>query len=79
MLEGLRPPERITPCAVRKLREGLTETDLGIFDAAILSVEDWPAKTLADALTERGLLIGEKPIRKHRNSICSCTRRGEHA
>jgi hypothetical protein len=79
MLEGLRPPERITPCAVRKLREGLTETDLVIFDAALAQPDAWPAKTLADALTGRGLLISEKPIRKHRNRICSCTVRGEHA
>ena len=73
MLEDLQPPKRITPCAVRSLREGLKETDQVIFDAAMSNFEAWPAKTLADALTERGLLISEKPIRKHRLMGCSCT------
>jgi hypothetical protein len=72
MLEGLTPPERITPCAVRTVREKLDEADRTIFDRAVLDVDSWPHKTLANALCERGVMISEKPIRKHRTGECSC-------
>jgi hypothetical protein len=72
MLEGLTPPERVPSCAVRKLRERLDESDQIIFDRAVADFDAWPSKTLASALTERGLLISDKPLRKHRDGLCSC-------
>jgi hypothetical protein len=74
MLEDLAPPVRITACAVRKLRSNLDESDQQILDKAIADQESWPHKTLASALTQKGLLITEKPIRKHRLNECSCNR-----
>jgi hypothetical protein len=74
MLEDLAPPARVTPCAVRKLRSNLGATDQEILDKAIADYEAWPHKTLASALTQKGLLITEKPIRKHRLNECSCNR-----
>jgi aspartokinase len=72
MLEGLTPPERVFSCLVRKLRESLDESDQRILDLAIADGDSWPSKTLAVALTERGLPISDKPIRKHRAGLCSC-------
>jgi len=73
MLEDMQPPIRIASCAVRKIREGLNETDQAILDKAIADENIWPSKTLASALTGKGLPITDKPIRKHRNAECSCT------
>jgi hypothetical protein len=72
MLEGLAPPERIHPCAVRFLREKLDDSDRMILDKALADFDSWPHKTLAKALRERGLMISEKPIRMHRIGQCSC-------
>ena len=72
MLEGLTPPERITPCAVRTLREAFNENDLAIFDKALADFDSWPHKTLSTALRERGVEISDKPIRMHRTGKCSC-------
>jgi hypothetical protein len=72
MLEGLTPPERQFPCAVRTLREAFNETDLTIFDKALADLQSWPHKTLATALRERGVEISDKPIRMHRMGRCSC-------
>lgn len=72
MLEGLTPPERVTTCAVRTMRERLDEADLKIFDEALADFDSWPHKTLSAALTKRGARISEKPIRMHRSGLCSC-------
>jgi hypothetical protein len=72
MLEGLTPPERVFSCLVRTLRDGLDGHDQVILDLAIADDVSWPSKTLAVALTERGLPISDKPIRKHRAGLCSC-------
>jgi hypothetical protein len=72
VLEGLQPPERILSCHVRTLRESFDESDRAIFDKAILDQHIWPSKTLAKALTDRGVQISDKPIRMHRLGRCSC-------
>lgn len=72
MLEGLTPPERVFPCAVRTLLDALDESDQRILEEALTNQNVWSNVALAKALTERGLRISEKPIRKHRLGICSC-------
>lgn len=72
MLEDLTPPARIFPCAVRTLREQLSDSDQAILDAALANQTLWPNNMLARELSKRGLTISDKPIRKHRSGVCSC-------
>jgi hypothetical protein len=72
MLEDLTPPEYITPCAVRTLLQKLDESDQKILQDALANQQAWGNSALAKALTDRGLRISEKPIRKHRGRYCSC-------
>jgi len=72
MLEGLTPPERAYPCAVRTILDGLDESDQAILLDALGNERVWGNTALARALTERGLRVTEKPIRKHRARMCSC-------
>ena len=72
MLEDLKPPEYVTPCAIRTMLEKLDEADQRILLDALANSEAWGNSALAKALTDRGLRISEKPIRKHRNKLCSC-------
>ena len=72
MLEDLTPPARVTPCAVRTILEQLDESDQTILLNALADTEAWSNSSLARALTDRGLRISEKPIRKHRSRYCSC-------
>ena len=72
MLEDLAPPVRVMPCAVRTLRDSLDEADRVILMKAMADIDQWPNRTLAEALRQRGVSISEKPIRKHRMGLCSC-------
>jgi hypothetical protein len=72
MLEGMTPPEHVTPCAIRTLLGKLDEADQRILLDALANPEAWGNTVLAKALTDRGLRISEKPIRKHRMKHCSC-------
>jgi DNA-binding HxlR family transcriptional regulator len=72
MLEDLTPPVKRTPCKVRTILEQLDEKDQSILLAALADHEAWTSNGLARALSQRGLVITEKPIRKHRNRECSC-------
>ena len=72
MLEGLTPPVRVMPCAVRTIMDTLSESDQKILRDALANEEAWGNTALSKALTDRGLRISEKPIRKHRGGYCSC-------
>ena len=72
MLEDLKPPEYVTPCAIRTMLEKLDEADQRILLDALANSEAGGKSALAQALSDRGLRISEKPIRKHRNRLCSC-------
>jgi hypothetical protein len=52
--------------------QSLEESDQRILEDALNNHEVWAHVALAKALTERGLRISEKPIRKHRIGLCSC-------
>ena len=66
------PPVRRTPCKVRTILEQLDENDRGILVKALADDDAWSGNALGRALSQRGLVITEKPIRKHRNRECSC-------
>jgi hypothetical protein len=72
MLEDLTPPVKALPCAVRKLLERLDDSDQAILTRALADEDTWPAKTLTRALADKGLVISDGPIRKHRANRCSC-------
>ena len=50
----------------------LSESDQKILRDALANEEAWGNTALSKALTDRGLRISEKPIRKHRGGYCSC-------
>jgi hypothetical protein len=72
MLEDMMPPVRRTSCKVRTILEELNDSDRDILLKAIADHEAWSSNALARALSQRGLITTEKPIRKHRNRECSC-------
>jgi hypothetical protein len=71
MLEGLQPPDKVPPCKVREIAEGLDAKDQAILKAALID-PSWPTLTLANSLNSRGIKISESPLRKHRAGRCSC-------
>lgn len=75
MLEGLKPPhERLYPCRVAQAILALDDKDQKILTEAIADLQTWPAKTLSNALKERGLLLADTTITKHRKKLCACGR-----
>lgn len=75
MLEGLKPPhERLYPCKIAQVLLTLAQDDQEILAQAISDSQTWPAKTLSNALKERGLLLADTTITKHRKKLCACGR-----
>ena len=72
MLDGLEPPKRVFNCRVRSVSETLDAKDKKILESAVASVDVWPAKTLSNALKQRGLLVSDSAIAQHRKGSCSC-------
>ena len=74
MLEDLTIPTLVRPCKVRKIKATLDEADVKRLDNVISSPE-WPIKTLERALAEKGIMLSETVIRKHRIKSCGCFER----
>jgi len=74
MLEGLEPVARIAPCAVRDTLDKLDEADKKILLEAVADTDTWTANGLMTALKRRGVTMGDKAIRKHREGVCSCSK-----
>jgi hypothetical protein len=75
MLEGLEPPKsKSVYCKVAQTLEKLDENDAKILSAALQNIDRWAAKTLQNALRERGLSLSDTTITKHRNKTCACYR-----
>jgi hypothetical protein len=72
MLDGLEPPKRVFSCRVRSVLETLDDKDKKIFEVAIQSFDLWPARTLSNALKQRGLVLSDGAIAQHRKGSCSC-------
>ena len=77
MLEGLKPPpNRAYFCRVSQSLAELEQADQDILNQAIADYQSWPAKTLENALAERGIKIADTTITKHRKKLCACNRDG---
>lgn len=75
MLEGLKPPlNKVYYCRVSQLMAELDEADQEILNQAIADYQSWPAKTLQNALKERGLTLADTTITKHRKKLCACVK-----
>lgn len=75
MLEGLTPPpNKAVYCKVDLMAQELDEADRKIFMAAIDDSETWGARTLTNALRQRGLSIADTTVTKHRVKACACYR-----
>jgi hypothetical protein len=75
MLEGLKPPPKSNgSCKVGRLASTLDEADKKILLGAIEDSTNWPVKTLAKALSDRGLQISDSPLYNHRSKACACYR-----
>jgi len=71
MLEDLTPPTKIWPCAVRSLKETLTDKDYAILENAVMSLE-WSYAALENALMGKGIKLSANTIKRHRLKGCSC-------
>jgi hypothetical protein len=71
MLEDLKPPQKLTNCAVRTLRNKLEKKDQEILDGALANPE-FNSGALARELSSRGLKISDVSILRHRKKECSC-------
>jgi hypothetical protein len=75
MLEDLKPPSRQRgTCKVGIIADRLDDHNRKILLEAVLDAENWPVKTLAKALSDRGLQISDSPIYNHRAKTCVCFR-----
>lgn len=75
MLEGLTPPpNKAIYCKVDQISRDLDESDRKIFIEAVDGVEKWGARTLTNALRQRGISIADTTITKHRVKACACYR-----
>jgi len=72
MLEDLIPPVRRSQCRLREIMESLTDKDQVILRDALANRTLWSAKSLAKALTDRGLPIGEKGLSRRDNPCDEC-------
>lgn len=72
MLEGLTPPAKDYSCRVRTVKNELDKKDQDILDSCLADLDGWPAKTLSNALSARGLSISDATISRHRKGLCSC-------
>lgn len=74
MLEGLAPLSSRGSCKVAAVAESLSDADKAILFQAIEDKISWPIRTLARALSERGIVISDTPLTAHRNQSCVCYR-----
>lgn len=74
MLEGLTPPANNFLCLVGQKRLELSEEDAQILDA---SFDDprWTSSALRRALAERGFIVGETVMLRHKQKRCTCVRK----
>lgn len=71
MLEDLTPPTKIWPCAVRTLKESLSDKDYNILLNAVMNPE-WTYAALENALLAKGIKLSANTIKRHRLKGCSC-------
>ena len=75
MLEGLEPPKnKAVYCKIDQILQTLGDSDKLVLEGALADRDRWGAKTLQNALRERGLSVADTTISKHRNKTCACYR-----
>lgn len=72
MLEDLKPEIKRGSCRIRTLYETLEPNDAKLLRQYIGDEETWGSWALASALSQRGIRIDHKTIKRHRDKICSC-------
>lgn len=71
MLEDLTLPVRQTSCRIRTVKSELSDKDAAILETAVMNPV-WPCKTLENELSNKGVTVSEKSIKRHREKRCSC-------
>lgn len=72
MLENLTPTVKRGSCRIRSLYEDLEPSDSKLLRQYIDDEISWTSWGLAAALSQRGIKIDHKTIKRHRDKICSC-------
>jgi hypothetical protein len=74
LLEGMTPPVNNFLCLVGQKRLTLSEEDMQLLDA---SFDDprWTSSALRRALIERGFVVGETVLLRHKQKRCTCVRK----
>jgi hypothetical protein len=73
LLKDLTPPQRLHSCKVRTLLATMSKEDATILLNAINDHNNWPARTLQNALEARGVILSDLTIGRHRRKTCSCS------
>ena len=74
MLEGLEEYRKATSkrCSFGRMLETLDQKDQDILAAALEDRERWTTHALYRALADFGLDVGQTPVYRHRDGLCSC-------
>jgi hypothetical protein len=72
MLEGIEPAKTGYRCTVGDALARLDSDDVVVLLAALADEDKWSAWGLSKVLKSRGVLIGDTPIRSHRQRLCRC-------
>lgn len=72
MLEGMQPTVKRGTCRIRSLYETLEPNDSKLLRQYVDDEETWTSWGLAAGLSQRGIRIDHKTIKRHRDKICSC-------
>lgn len=73
MLEGLTPPLDANLCKIAQLASELNPEDNAILQESMLD-QRWSTSALASALSDRGFVVGETALRRHRIEKCKCVK-----
>lgn len=71
LLNDLMPPKRSWACAVRSTIEKLDKDDAAILSDAVMNTE-WKYLALESALAQKGVVLSQGVIKRHRTKVCSC-------
>ena len=71
ILDNLAPKEKVAVCRVELVSLTLDTKDAKILLSAALD-PNWGYQPLSAALAQRGVILSDKAIKKHRTKACSC-------
>ena len=72
LLDNLEPPKKNRSCKIRTVKNELDKKDQEALDSYLADLERWPAKSLSNALSSKGIIVTDNTITRHRKGICSC-------